>query len=92
MPQEVVVWSIVQQCMGYKPGSFQLCSVEYLRFQQGLLNVHNNNNVIVIIQFNSLFIYVLSSAANGHLESQHECKQEQWDNTGQNEQKHQKKK
>jgi hypothetical protein len=35
---------------------------------------------------------VLFSAANGHLESQHECKQEQWDNTGQNEQKHQKKK
>jgi hypothetical protein len=37
-----------------------------------------------LIQLNSLFIYVLSSTANGQLQSQHEYKQQQQDNTGQN--------
>jgi hypothetical protein len=31
----------------------------------------------VTIKFNSLFIYVLSSTANGQLQSQHEYKQQQ---------------
>jgi hypothetical protein len=35
-----------------------------------------------LIQFNSLFIYVLSSTANG----QHKYKQQQYDSTGQNKQ------
>jgi hypothetical protein len=38
-------------------------------------------------QFNSLFIYVLNSRANGQLQSQHEYKQQQHDNTGQNKKK-----
>jgi hypothetical protein len=35
-----------------------------------------------IIQFTSLFTCVLSSAASGQLESQHEYKQQQYDSTG----------
>jgi hypothetical protein len=41
-----------------------------------------------ILQSNSILcvrIYALSSTASGHLQSQHEYKQQQYDNTGQNE-------
>jgi hypothetical protein len=41
--------------------------------------------VIITIQFNSLFIYVLNPTANGQLQSQHEYKQQE--NTGQNNKK-----
>jgi hypothetical protein len=45
-------------------------------------NNNNNNNqsyqleVMMMIQFSSLFIYVLNSTANGQLQSQHEYKQQ----------------
>jgi hypothetical protein len=41
----------------------------------------------VIIQFNSLFIYVRSATVNGQLQNQHEYKQQQHDCTGQNKKK-----
>jgi flagellar basal body-associated protein FliL len=42
--------------------------------------------IITIIIIIKLFLYVLNSIANGQLQSQHECKQQQYNNTGQNEQ------
>jgi hypothetical protein len=40
-------------------------------------------NITIIILFNYLFIYVLSSTANGQLQSQHEYKHQQYDITKQ---------
>jgi hypothetical protein len=53
----------------------------YFRF---LVRDENNNNSI---QFNSVFINVLNSTANGQLQSQHGYKQQQCQNTGQYKQK-----
>jgi hypothetical protein len=45
----------------------------------------------VTIQFNTSFIYVLSSTANGQLQSQNEYRQQQYDSTRQNKEKNKEK-
>jgi hypothetical protein len=59
------------------------CKIEgfYILFFR-LLQSKLEDHVIRSIQF--LFIYVLSSTASGQLHRQHDYKQQEWDNTGQN--------
>jgi hypothetical protein len=49
-----------------------------------------NRRIMLLVQLDSLFIYVLSSTASGQSQRQHDYKQQQWDNTGQNTQKNRK--
>jgi ribosomal 30S subunit maturation factor RimM len=44
--------------------------------KESKLSFRSYNNINNSIQFNSLFIYVLNSKANGQLQSQHEYKQQ----------------
>jgi hypothetical protein len=45
---------------------------EKLRIREINIVTATRNTTIIIIQFNSLFIYVLSSTGGGQLQSQHE--------------------
>jgi hypothetical protein len=55
----------------------RLVAEQFFASQEGPNSKVLNSSLGVMNQFSSLFIYALSSTANGHFQSQHEYEQQQ---------------
>jgi hypothetical protein len=76
-------WFVIYEylCLLSSPKADYKVSISKIRKQNKHMHTNKRQNketrIIIIIQFNSIFINVLKSTANGQLQSQHDYKQQQ---------------